>query len=404
LPRAPGVWRRSDVRAAHTLVALLAALILQPAMSRAQDSVAPTTPAPAAPCIPLDVAGLSSGTVALLTRASLDPIIGCVAVDALHNSGDFTVAALDTVRGNIVVLDGTLRVAGTVTGSAVAINGAVIVDSSGHVLGDVISAEHGATIAAAGRIDGELRTLDAIEPLVTRPVTGGVADTLTSLKRTTAWFGIVILLGIGVLINAGDAMQRVNTALKSGFGRNVRIGIAAQLALFPVLVLLCVLLALTLVGILLIPFAIVAYVIAVLGLLVLGGLGAVQMVGSGIGARRPGVSERGARLQALVVGMLLLSVPCLIAAGFASQPMVAAAIGTLALGLTWIAVTAGLGAALVTRGGTRAHDEPWGVWRPAPSGAAMPVPQSQPEWLTPTPLTGGIAVKRKTTTGPGSAR
>jgi len=403
LPRAPVVWRRSDVRAAHTHLALLAALVL-PAASRAQDAVAPSTRAPAAPCAARDVTGLTSANVALLTRASLDPIVGCAVVDALHKTGDFTVSAPDTVRGNIVVLDGTLRVAGTVTGSAVAINGAVIVDSSGHVLGDVIAAEHGATIAAAGRIDGELRTLDAIEPLVAPPVTGGVADTLASLKRTTAWFGILILLGIGVLINAGDAMQRVNAALKSGFGRNVRIGIAAQLALIPVLVLLCVLLALTLVGILLIPFAIVAYVIAVLGLLVLGGLGAVQMVGSGIGARRPGVSERGARLQALVVGMLLLSVPWLIAAAFASQPMVAAAVGTLALGLTWVAVTAGLGAALLTRGGTRSHEEPWGVWRPAPSGAAMPVPQPQPEWLTPTPLTGVIAVKRTTTTGAGSVR
>jgi len=84
--------------------------------------------------------------------------------------------------------------------------------------------------------------------------------------------------------------------------------------------------------------------------------------------------------------------------------MVAAAVGTLALGLTWVAVTAGLGAALLTRGGTRSHEEPWGVWRPAPSGAAMPVPQPQPEWLTPTPLTGVIAVKRTTTTGAGSVR
>lgn len=390
--------------AAHTHLALLAALVLLPAAALAQDSAAPMTQAPAAPCTPRDMTGLSSATVTLVTRASQDPIVGCAAVDALHKTGDFTIAALDTVRGNIVVLDGTLRVAGTVTGSAIAINGAVIVDSSGHVLGDVISAEHGATIAAAGRIDGELRTLDAIEPLVTPPVTGGVANTLTSLKHTAAWFGIVILLGIGVLINAGDAMQRVNAALKSGFGRNVRIGIAAQLALLPVLALLCVLLALTLVGILLIPFAIVAYVIAVLGLLVLGGLGAVQMVGSGLGVRQPGISERGARLQALVVGMLLLSVPWLIAAAFASQPMVAAAVGILALGITWIAVTAGLGAALLTRGGTRSHDEPWGIWRPAPSGAAMPAPQPQPEWLTPTPLTGVIAVKRKTTTGSGSSR
>ena len=391
------------MRADRTRLALLAMFVLLPALTRAQDAPSFGATAPAT-CTVRDVTGLASAQVALLTRASLDPIIGCAALDAAHRTGDVTIAAFDTVRGNIVVLDGTLRIAGMVTGSAIAINGAVLVDSSGHVTGDVIAAEHGATIAAAGRIDGELRTLDAIEPLVMRPITDGAAGTLSSLKRTAAWFGILILLGIGVLINAGDAMQRVNAALTSGFGRNVLVGIAAQLALIPVLVLACVMLALTLVGILLIPFAIVAYVIVVLGLLVLGGLGAVQMVGSGLAARRSGVSERGARLQALVAGMLLISVPWLIAAACASQPMIAAAVGTLALGITWIAITAGLGATLRTRGGTRSHDEPWGIWRPAPSGAAMPVPQPQPEWLTPTPLTGVIAVKRKTTTSSGSAR
>ncbi len=166
----------------------------------------------------------------------------------------------------------------------------------------------------------------------------------------------------------------------------------------------CVLLALTLIGILLIPFAIVAYVVAVLGLLVLGGLGAVQMVGAGIAPRRRAASERGARLQALVTGMLLLSVPWLIAAALTSIPILSAAVGTLALGITWVALTAGLGATLRTRGGTRSHEDPWGVRRPAPSGTPLPVEAPKAEWLTPTPLTGVVAVKRPTTSGSRSAR
>jgi hypothetical protein len=318
-----------------------------------------------APCTARDIAALTSAQVALLTRASLDPIVGCPALDATHRIGDALVAARDTVRGNITVLNGTLRVAGVVTGSAIAINGAVLVDSGAHVLADVVSAEHGAAIAANGRVDGELRTLDALVPMSSGISVASLPGTFASLKRTAAWFGILIILAIGVLTNAGDAMQRVTSTLHAGFGRNVTVGFMAQLALLPVLVTICLLLSLTLLGILLVPFAIVAYVIAVLGLIVLGGLGAVQMVGAGIVARRASQSERGARLQALVTGMLLLSIPWLAAAALTSSPVASAAVRTIALGMTWVAITAGLGAALRTRGGTRSHEEPWGIRRPA---------------------------------------
>ena len=378
-------------------IALIAGLAILPGSAFGQ-------PAPAAiTCNPREIAGLSSARVALLNRASLDPIIGCAALDAAHRTGDVTIAAGDSLKGNLVVMDGTLRIAGVITGSAIAINGAVVIDSTGHVLGNVVAAEHGAAIAPAGRVDGELRTLDAIEPLPTGLAAASAPGTVASLKRTAAWFGILIILAIGVLTNAGDAMQRVTTTLNAGFGRNVAVGFLAQMALLPVLVTICLLLCLTLLGILLVPFAIVAYVIVVLGLIVLGGLGAVQMVGKGIAARRVGQTERGMRLQSLVSGMLLLSIPWLAAAALTSQPVASAAARTIAIGVTWIAVTAGLGAALRTRGGTRSHEEPWGVRRPAPSGKPLPLVTPTADWLTPTPITGVVAVKRPTSTS-GSAR
>ena len=378
-------------------LALIAAITILP------GSVFGQAPPATGTCNPRAIAGLSSARVALLKRASLDPIIGCAALDAAHRTGDVTIAAGDSMKGNLVVLDGTLRIAGVVTGSAIAINGAVVIDSTGHVLGDVVSAEHGAAIAPYGRVDGELRTLDAIEPLPTGLAVASAPGTLASLKRTAAWFGILIILGIGVLTNAGDAMQRVTATLNAGFGRNVAVGFLAQMALLPVLVTICLLLCLTLLGILLVPFAIVAYVIAVLGLIVLGGLGAVQMVGKGIAARRVGQTERGMRLQSLVSGMLILSFPWLAAAALTSQPVASAAARTIAIGATWIAVTAGLGAALRTRGGTRSHEEPWGVRRPAPSGTPLPLATPAADWLTPTPITGVVAVRRPTSSS-GSSR
>ena len=382
------------MRALQLLVAatLGAAFATPPSRAAAQSP----SPVPQTPCTSREITSLNSAQVALLKRASLDPIVGCAALDAQHRTGDFTVAAKDSVKGNLVVLDGTLRIAGVVTGSAIALNGAVVIDSSGHVIGDVVSAEHGAAIAPSGRIDGELRTVDAIEALPTGPDIASAAGTLVNLKRTAAWFGILIILAIGVLTNAGDSMQRITTALNAGFGRNVTVGLLAQMALLPVLVTICLLLALTLLGILLIPFAIVAYVVAVLGLVVLGGLGAVQMVGSGIAARRVNQTERGMRLQSLVIGMLLLSLPWLAAAALTASPVASAAMRTIATGITWIAITAGLGAALRTRGGTRSHEEPWGIRRPAPSGTPLPIATPASDWLTPTPIAGVVSVKRKT--------
>lgn len=374
-----------------TVLALVSLLAFPHGIAAAQSALG-------TPCATRDIAGLSSAQVALLKRASLDAIVGCAALDATHRTNDQLIAAGDTIRGNLVVLDGTLRVAGTILGTAIALNGAVIVDSTGRISGDVVSAEHGAAIAPAGRIEGELRTLDAIKPIPTGPVLSGVSDTVTSLKQTAAWFGILILLAIGILTNAGDAMQRVTTALNAGFSRNVTVGVLAQIALLPILATICLMLTLTLLGILLVPFAIVAYVIAILGLIVLGGLGAVQMVGGVLARRRAGSTERAVRLQALVTGMLLLSIPWLAAAAIASSPVAAAWVRTLALGITWVAITAGLGAALRTRGGTRSHDEPWGIRRPAPSGTPLPVATPKADWLTPTPITGVVAVKRPTAT------
>ncbi len=394
--------RRHLIHAAACLAgALLGAAGQLHAQGAAPQGAAPQVTAVTS-CPSTAIAALPAAQSDLVLRASRDPIIGCAAVNAIHRAGDQTVAATDTIRGNLVVVDGTLRVAGTVLGSAIAINGAVVVDSSGHVTGDVVSAEHGAAISPSGRIDGELRTLDAMQPLVLAPPVAGVTSVLAGLKQTAAWFGILILLAIGVLINAGDAMQRVSTALNAGFGRNVVVGLLAQAAVLPILATICLMLTLTLIGILLVPFAIVAYVIAVLGLLVLGGLSAAQMLGTGIAVRRPGTSERGARLQGLVTGMILVSLPWLLAALLSSSPVAAAWVRTLSIGITWVAVTAGLGAALRTRGGTRSHDEPWGIRRPAPSGTPLPVATPKADWLTPTPITGVVAVKRPTATTGGS--
>ena len=96
---------------------------------------------------------------------------------------------------------------------------------------------------------------------------------------------MLVVVGIGVLVFASPNLDAVSDALERGFGRSLLAGIATQLALAPALALLCVGLVLTILGALLIPFAVVAYILAAAGLVTLGLL-AIARIGRPHRARR----------------------------------------------------------------------------------------------------------------------
>jgi hypothetical protein len=85
---------------------------------------------------------------------------------------------------------------------------------------------------------------------------------------------------------------------------------------------------------------------------------------------------------------------------------------TVAIGVTWVAASAGFGAALISRAGTRQPkpiDAPLPVARPEPKpGGRAPVPAGVgateragvPAWQTPTPITGVVAARRPTPVPP----
>ena len=65
-------------------------------------------------------------------------------------------------------------------------------------------------------------------------------------------------------------------------------------------------------------------------------------------------------------------------------PLIGTLLRLVALSVRWVAVTAGFGAALLSRGGTK---------RDAVVTYA-PAPASEAAWQTPTPITGVIAARR----------
>ncbi|MHB1311548.1 MAG: bactofilin family protein [Gemmatimonadaceae bacterium] len=296
--------------------------------------------------------------------------------------GDLTVPAGATVDGPVAAAHGTVHVRGNVNGDVYAFGGDVVVHQGGDVDGSAL-AVRGKVILDGGHVRGEMRSAapPGANAAPARPARTGAAAVQHALKLTAAWVAVVLLVGLGVILFSSAQLETVVQTLGSRFSTALFVGIAGELAVLPLLALLCVGLALTLVGILLIPFALVAFVLALVGVLTLGTLAAVTVAGHAIVREGPNVRIRS--LRALLVGTVLLALPWFAAALMANSPWAEMILRLLAVSLTWVAGTAGLGAAMMARGGVRRVQ----VFVPA-------VGVSGAGWQTPTPIGGVIAARR----------
>jgi hypothetical protein len=139
--------------------------------------------------------------------------------------------------------------------------------------------------------------------------------------------------------------------------------------------------------VLLIPFAVVAYVLALAGLLTLGFVAIARLTGGAVGSdavRR--LSARGSALRGVIVGTVLLLGIWVVAAALSSIPVGGAVLRALAVTVTFVAVTAGLGATILSRAGTRGVE------------ATAAKPADPAVWQTPTPVTGVAAARRPNVT------
>jgi hypothetical protein len=314
--------------------------------------------------------------VSAATQQNQAPMVGS---DTIRFGGRI-IAAGDTVTGPVLAAAGDLRVRGVIRGTAIAIAGDIIVENGGAITGDAI-AILGDVVTVRGTVGGAARTfsrtfawLHEVEQPAPRQ---GTAD---ALGLSLGWLVVMLLVGIGVLVFAGAYLDGVTDVLEQNFGRSFLVGIAGELSVIPALILLVAALAITVVGILLIPFAIVAYVLAVMGFLTLGFLSVARLAGESIGTNRG--EARGKALRGLVFGIVLFMGAWVLAAVFQWSPAISGVLRLIALAVTWVAATAGFGAAILSRGGT--HRD---------AAKKAPVEESA-SWQTPTPIT-GVAAARK---------
>lgn len=304
----------------------------------------------------------------------------------------FTVGNLEVPSGTsrvgpVAVARGNLDVRGRIQGDAVALHGDVVIHPGGLVTGDVASID-GRVRVAGGVVEGDIRSV--------RGVTGGLLSraagrsierepltTWGALRMVLAWFALLCVIGIGVLLFAERNLDGVVLALERRFSQSFWTGVLAQLAAIPVLLLSVVALAVTLIGILLIPFAVVAYIIAISGLLMLGFLAVARFTGRAFSGSAP-LPGRRMNLRALLIGIGLYVGLWLLAAMFVWNPMIGAVLRGVALAGSWVALTLGLGATLITRAGTR---------RDGDTLRQATAPAGDMSWSTPTPVTGVVAAR-----------
>jgi len=258
----------------------------------------------------------------------------CVVVNSamIRIGRDVVISADEVVHGDLLVVGGDLRIDGTVDGDVAVLGGDIHLGPSARVQGDVACVGGEVHHSPGAQVEGEL----------VRVPPAALVEELFRWRWPPAARVLQVLglwvLGVLILVLFPHATARVRASVEREPARAALVGLAAHLLLIP----LSILLAVTLVGIPLVPVVVIALLVARL----LGYL-AVSLYVGGMTWRALGTSGREpARVWQLVLGMVLL--------GTVQLLPVAGWLISIAVALV------GSGAALLTRWGTR-DGWPWTV-------------------------------------------
>jgi hypothetical protein len=242
----------------------------------------------------------------------------------------------------------------------------------------------------------------------------------TTLMAVAGTFGIGLIIGLVVLVTAEEALLSVARSAARDVSGSFWAGVLAQVLAVPALLVIVVACAITIIGILAIPLAVLAWAMALAGAVTLGVLAVALVIGRALAGRGGASSERGAALRGLTLGLAALSAVWF-GAALASQVPVAGTLARLAaVAFTWAVATVGLGAVVKSRVGvtrltvqfgsrfggstfggafgerfgSRATEvSPTATWGPSRSTGANEV-QVPVSWQTPTPVQGVVAARR----------
>ena len=270
-------------------------------------------------------------------------------------TGDMIVPAGTTTSGSVMVIRGNLDVYGNVDGAATAILGDVIVHESGRVRGGAV-ALMGHVRNEGGSILGVIKDVGTTHNRSTVSFGGRPRTTIGSLVSALIWLVVLLLIGTFVLFFMRDYFKRTVEVITNETGRSLLTGVLAGLATIPAVVALCIALAITIIGIFLIPIGVAAFMVAVSGIGILGFLAVAHVAGIAISRKSASETPGGEELQYLFTGILAFSALWIIAAAFTWFPILGAMLRVLAFSVTAVAVATGFGAVVLSWWRTR-HKE-----------------------------------------------
>ena len=344
------------------------------------------------------IALAAAGALAAQTAAASDPLApvldslrldpnGTTLTAANVTTGARTIGMREHITGSAATWKGPLEVHGTVDGNAIAIGGNVIVGKGGRIRGDALSI--GGTVRLdGGSVDGEVRSLSAfsVGPALKPPLTPAAAMR-HAVTLAVGWYLVLACVGFGVLLLARAPLDGVSEALRAHPVRALGAGVLAQLAVAPAFVLVMLALAITIIGAVVIPFAVIGFFAALAGALALGFIAVVMTTGGAITADRNGDRSLATALQPMLLGLSVFLVLWIAGNAFGWTGGLGAGLRITSAAITWVALTAGFGAVIITRAGTRAVRT---------AAQLAPAPTAEHEWQTPTPVSGVAAARRPT--------
>lgn len=319
--------------------------------------------------------------------------------DIVRFGGSARVEVDERVRGDIVVIGGSLDVDGEVHGDVTVVGGSARFgsESIAHrevtIVGGRLTRVPGAQLArgvneiSVGLFDVDLPTISGL-PRIQLPRPSRTMFRSLDLVGTIIRLAFVGLLGSLVLVVAAGSAERVA-------GRVVRepvkagvVGFLAQLLFVPIVVVGSLLLAVTIIGIPLLALVPVI-IVAALGVMLLGFTGVAQGLGQLI------TGGRGGRWTAVAVfwlGLVVLMVPTLfgevLSLAGGSFRVFAVTLGLVGFVAEYAAWTTGVGAVILNRfGGTPERPASPPPVPPLVSGEPPPLddppPAAPPSALTP---------------------
>jgi hypothetical protein len=271
-------------------------------------------------------------------------------------TGDLVIPAGTTTSGSVMVVRGNLDVYGNVDGAATAVLGDVIVHDGGRVRGGAV-ALMGHVRNEGGSILGVIKDVGATHNRSTVSFGGRPRTTIGSLVSAVVWLIVLLLVGTFVLSFMRDYFKRAVEVVTNETGRSLFTGILAGVATVPAVIALCILFAITIVGVFLIPIGVGVFLVAVSGIAILGFLVVAHVAGIAISHKSNSETPAGEELQYLFTGILAFSGLWIVAAAFTWFPILGSLLRMLAFSVTFVAAATGFGAVILSWWRTRARKD-----------------------------------------------